>query len=325
MGHETHSVAWRTSMDETGEIMKFNQLRDFVAVAKAGSIHQAARDLGLSQPALTKSVRQLEKDLGTPLFERTTHGAALNDFGRRFLLRAEVAANELSRGRDELAQLLGGRGGQVAVALSATPSLLFLPGALKAFRKAYPLAQIRIVEGLLPVMLPALRDRQLDFVMTPQPARSLGSEFAVTPLFEHRRAVVCRKNHPLSRVRSLAGLVNADWVLTAAAGPRSSELDEVFRSRDLPTPRADVQCESLMALVSLLVNTDLVALLPEPWLSASVTSTLLARLELDDDISAPTICLIQRKGLPLTPAAEAFAHALDREVKYYEAATQGNN
>ncbi|WP_296556685.1 LysR substrate-binding domain-containing protein [Pigmentiphaga sp.] len=296
--------------------MKFNQLRDFVAVARAGSIHQAARDLGLSQPALTKSVRQLEKELGTPLFQRTAQGAVLNEMGRRFLRRAEVAANELSRGQDEVAQLLGGQGGRVALALSATPSLLFLPNALKVFRQSHPLAEVRIVEGLLPVMLPALRDSQLDFVLAPEPAKSLGGEFAVSPMFAHQRAVVCRKGHPLSDVRSLAGLVEADWVLTAAAGPRSSELDDVFRSRELPVPRANVQCESLMALVSLLANTDLIALLPEPWLMANVTAGLLTKLDLDDEIGAPAICLIQRKNLPLTPVAEAFSNALHREAEY---------
>lgn len=297
--------------------MKLNQLRDFIAVARAGSIHQAARELGLSQPSLSKSVRQLEKDLGTPLFERTPQGAALNEMGKHFLLRAEVAANELSRGRDELAQLRGDRGGRVAVALSATPSLLLLPSALKTFRQAYPQAQVRIVEGLLPVMLPELREGQLDFVMAPKPSKSLGSEFAVLPLFDHNRAVVCRKNHPLRQARSLAELVEADWVLTAAAGPRSSELDDVFRAHRLPVPRANVQCESLMALMSLLVNTDLIALLPEPWLSASTTAPLLEKMDLEEVISSPAICRIQRKGLPLTPAAEAFADALHREVVYF--------
>ncbi|AZG06928.1 LysR family transcriptional regulator [Pigmentiphaga sp. H8] len=296
--------------------MKFNQLRDFVAVARAGSIHQAARDLGLSQPALTKSVRQLEKELGTPLFQRTAQGAVLNEMGRRFLRRAEVAANELSRGQDEVSQLLGSQGGRVALALSATPSLLFLPNALKVFRRSYPHAEVRIVEGLLPVMLPELRDSQLDFVLAPEPAKSLGSEFAVSPMFGHRRAVVCRKGHPLGGARSLAELVDADWVLTGAAGPRSSELDDVFRSRELPVPRADIQCESLMALVSLLANTDLIALLPEPWLVANVTAELLMKLDLDDEIGAPAICLIQRKDLPLTPAAEAFSNALHREAEY---------
>lgn len=298
--------------------MKFNQLRDFVAVAKAGSIHQAARDLGLSQPALTKSIRQLEKDLGTPLFERTAQGAVLNAMGKRFLRRAEVAANELSRGRDELAQLLGGQGGRVSLALSATPSLLFLPNALSTFRRSFPLAHVRIVEGLLPVMLPELRDSQLDFVMAPKPAKSLGSEFSVTPLFLHRRVVIGRRDHPLRNARSLADLKDAEWILTGAAGPRSSELDEVFRARGLPAPKANVQCESLMALFSLLANTDLLAMLPEQWLSATVTSQLLAKLDVDEEISSPAICLIQRKDLPLTPAAEAFSIALHREATYLQ-------
>ena len=299
--------------------MKFNQLRDFVAVARAGSIHQAARNLGLSQPALTKSIHQLEKELGTPLFERTAQGAMLNAFGKRFLRRAEVAANELSRGQDELAQLLGGQSGRVSLALSATPSLLFLPAALTAFRRSYPTVHVRIVEGILPVMLPELRDSQLDFVMAPKPDKPIGAEFSVSPLFVHRRVVVGRRDHPLHHARSLAELKDAEWISTSAAGPRSTELDEVFRARGLPAPKANVQCESLMALVSLLANTDHLALLPEQWLSATVTSQLLSKLEVNEEISSPAICLIQRKDLPLTPAAEAFSIALHREAAHLQA------
>ncbi|MGD9942460.1 MAG: LysR substrate-binding domain-containing protein [Burkholderiaceae bacterium] len=296
--------------------MKLHNLRDFIAVARAGSIHQAARELQLSQPALTKSIRQLEKELGTPLFDRTAKGAALNQMGRRFLLRAETAANELSRGRDELTQLMGARGGRVAFAVSGTPSLLFLAGALKAFRQRYPLAQVRIVEGLLPVMLPELRDSRIDFVMAPRPARSLGKEYAVTPVFSHKRAVVGGVHHPLRRARSLADLVDAEWILTAAAGPRAIEFDEVFSLRGLRVPAARVQCESLMALVSLLANTELLALLPEDWIRTPLTARVLTKFPIDDEIDGPDICMIRREGLPLTPAAEAFSDALLREAEY---------
>lgn len=298
--------------------MKLHNLRDFIAVAKAGSIHQAARDLGLSQPAVTKSIRQLEKVLGTPLFERSARGVALNAMGRKFLMRAEVAANELSRGRDELAQSMNGQGGQVALAVSGTPSLLFLPYALKTFRRRYPLAQVRIIEGLLPVMLPELREGKLDFVIAPKPVKALGKEFAIKSVFRHRRVVVGRRNHPLQDATSLSDLLDAEWVSTGAAGPRKVELDDVFRSRGLRVPKADVQCESPFALISLIANTDLLALLPEQWVQAPVTAQFLTKLPIDESINCPDLCMIRREGLPLTPAAETFSDALLREAEHHQ-------
>jgi DNA-binding transcriptional LysR family regulator len=296
--------------------MKLNQLRDFLAVAESGSIHQAARTLNVSQPALTKSIRQLEKDLGAPLFERSTKGAVLNPLGYTFLARVRLVANELERARDEVGQLLGRGGGRVSLATSGTPSMLFLPSALKQFRRRFPDAQIRIVDGLLPVMLPELRDGQIDFAMAPKPAQSLGKGYLVTPIYANKRAVVGRRLHPLRHARSLAQLVDAHWILTGAAGARDTEFEALFRSHRLPIPRADVLCESLIALVSLLAESDLLALLPEQWVKSPLTSKLLERIPVREEIDAPDICLIRREGLPLTPAAEAFSDALLREAGY---------
>lgn len=298
--------------------MKLHQLRDFIEVARSGSIHQAARNLKLSQPALTKSIRQLEKDLGTPLFDRTARGAVLNSIGIAFLAHAELAANELSRGKDEIVQLLGDQGGKVAVALSGTPSMLFLPGALKTFRRRFPLANVRIVEGILPVMLPGLRDGSLDFAMAPRPGISLGKEFSVTPVFTNRRVVVGRYHHPLRNARSLADLQEAEWVSIGAAGPHAEAFEAPFRAGGLQPPRANIRCESLIALVGLLANTDMLAFLPEQWTESSVTSKILCKLPVNEEIPAPDICLIRREGLPLTPAAELLSDALIREAGYLQ-------
>ncbi len=294
--------------------MKLHQLRDFIAVARSGSIHQAARDLNAAQPALTKSIRQLEKMLGTPLFERTARGTVLNAFGKRFLARAELATNELNRGKDELEQLLDGKGGHVAMALSGTPSMLFLSNALKTFRRRYPEAQVRIVDGQFPLMLPGLRDGTLDFAMGPFPSQSLSKEFNIEPVFTGTQTVVGRRNHPLCGASSLADLVGAEWILTGAAGPRATEFEQQFRNNGLPIPRADVKCESLLALVSLLSSSDLLAFLPEQWAGSPLTSHALSEIRVRENISAPRICMIRREGLPLTPAAEAFANALIREA-----------
>lgn len=296
--------------------MKLHQLRDFIAVARAGSIHRAARELNIAQSSVTKSIRALEKGLGTPLFVRTAHGTTLNSIGERFLARVEVAMNELRRGQEEVGQLVGKVGGRVAIALSGTPAMLFLPPALTAFRKRYPQIEVRIVEGLLPVMLPGLRDGSLDFALTPLPLKSPGSEFSVVPVLSGSRTVVGRRGHPLAEATSLAQLLDAEWVLTGATGSRTEEFEQPFKEHGLPVPRAFVTCESLIALVSLLSSSDLLAILPNQWVRLPLTSKSLIEIPIKEEIRAPTISLVRRAGVPLTPAAEAFADALLREAEY---------
>jgi DNA-binding transcriptional LysR family regulator len=94
--------------------MRLNQIRDFVAAVEHGSINAAARALSISQPAITKSIKSLEKDLQVQLVQRTARGVMPTEYGRAFYLRARVAQSELGRGRQEIEQLAGERGGLVA-------------------------------------------------------------------------------------------------------------------------------------------------------------------------------------------------------------------
>lgn len=294
--------------------MKLSQLRDFIAVAHAASIHRAARELRIGQPALSKSIRHLERDLGVPLFERRAKGTTLNEAGRAFLQRAQLAVNELNRARIDLTRADEQIGGELTLAASATPAMLFLPAALNAFRRRYASVHVRIVEGLLPVMLPELRNGSLDFAMAPRPVKALGKEFSITSVFSSRLAVLGRRDHPLRNARRLADLQHAQWVLTGVA-EGSAELDAPFKALGLPTPKARVRCESPIALVALIANTDLLALMPEPWLESPLAAPALARIPIGEQIKAPDICLVRREGLPLTPVAEAFADLLIRQAR----------
>ncbi len=298
--------------------MKLHHLRDFAAVARSGGLRSAARALGLTQPALSKSIRQLEAELGTPLFERTTRGSQLNEYGRALLARAERVEHELTRARDELAQMRGSTAGRVAFAASGTPSLLFLPQALRTFRRRFPDADVRIVEGTVALLHPSLADGTLDFVIGPMPWTPIGPEFAVETLFHASRDVIARRGHPLAKARSLAELVDAEWILTAASD-RRNELERPFVDHGYPVPARTVRCESLLAVLSLLANGDALAFLPQQFSESPIVSQVLARIAVREPIPGPPICLIRRRGLPLTPAADALAGALTREAELYAA------
>ena len=296
--------------------MKLHQLRDFIAVASTGSVRAAARHLKLSQPTLTRSIHQLEKELGLPLFERTAKGAGLNDYGRTFLARAEHVTNEVERSKDELKQMASGLGATVVIAVSGTPSLQFLPPALQTFKRRFTEGQVRIVEGGYTAVLPGLRTGAIDFAVVPEPNGPPRSEFAIEPIFRDRRVVAGRKGHPLRHVRSLAGLLESGWIVTVGAAPKALEFDAPFLAHGLRVPRADFQCDSLIALLSLVANSDLLVFLPGQWLGSAIIEHVLEEIPVRERIESPTICLVQRQGLPLTPAAEALAEAVRIEAQH---------
>ena len=199
--------------------MKLHQLRNLVAVADASSIRAAARAQGLAQPAITRGLRDLEKELGVPLLERHGKGVSLSVYGQAFVVRARSILQDVERGRQEIEQLKGSGAGRVSAGLSSAVFLSLVPEVYASFRKSYPDAQVSLTEGLFPALEPQLRNGSLDFYIGPRPLGELDHSYDTQLLFKNRRAVVCRRGHPLAHVRSLKGLIDAEWIMTGLRQP----------------------------------------------------------------------------------------------------------
>ena len=145
--------------------MRLTQIRDFVTVVECGSMRAAARQLGVAQPTITKSVRSLESELHVQLLARNAQGIVPTASGRAFFARARMAQSELRKAEEEAAQVGGPTGGSVAFGVGNVAAALIVPEAVARFRRQFPRAGIRIVEGLAHLLLPSVRDGSLDFVM----------------------------------------------------------------------------------------------------------------------------------------------------------------
>ncbi|MDB5965013.1 MAG: hypothetical protein JWQ72_1513 [Polaromonas sp.] len=291
---------------------KFHHLRDFVAIARTESIRSAARTLGLTQPALTRSLRELEQEIGGVLCERHARGVVLTPLGERFLVRAQASLEELRRGMEEASQLSGRMQGQVVVALSGVPMLTTLPTAFVAFRKACPDVRLRIIEGLFPAVEPMLRDGRLDFYLGPMPESTMGSSYRIDLLFHNERVVLARKGHPLRHVKSITELLGAEWVVTGLRGRLEEEFEEQFVTLGLDIPRIATVVESMLALLSLVASTDVLAFLPRQWADTPLFRDLVQPIAIQESLIAPDIVQVSRARMPLTPAAEKFSVLLQR-------------
>ncbi|WP_174285024.1 LysR substrate-binding domain-containing protein [Sphingomonas bacterium] len=284
--------------------MKLSHIRDLVAVAELGGLRRAARHLGVAQPALSRSIRDLEADLGTMLFERGPTGMTLTPAGEAFARRGVAVQMELARARDELRQLRGEGGGQVAIGLSTAAHVALLPRVLPPFLRRYPDARLKISEGLFPALEPELRLGALDFYVGPLAEERLGGEFLVEKLFDNYRVVLGRCGHPLADATTLGELVDARWVATSVTMISAAELNPLFERRGLPAPTIVVQTQSALSMITVAASTDLLAMLPRQWLGLEPIKTLLTHIPLDEVLPAPTICTVSRARLPLTPVAQ---------------------
>ncbi len=291
--------------------MKLHQFRDVVAIAERGSLRAASRHLGIAQPALTRSVRELERELGAPLFERQARGMVLTPMGDVFVRRANAVLGEVRRARDEVEQLQGGVGGNVSAGLSSVPYMAMLPQALRPFRARYPNVRLNLIEGLYPALEAGLKDGSVDIYIGPRPD-ALAPGLAEEKLFDNTLTVLARKGHPLAKARTLADLADAEWATTSVTYKAEEELGAMFASRGLKPPRLTVQSHSALTLIVSLSYSDLLAMVPVQWTEFPFTTSALAAIPIKDVLPAPPIVLVRRAGLPLTPAAEFFVDLMRR-------------
>lgn len=287
--------------------MRLRQIEDFLAVIDEGSIHAAARKKGLSQPAVTKSLRGLEAELQVQLVRRTNHGVVTTVAGRALYARARAAQEELRKGREEIAQLAGEGSGSVAFGVGPLAALLMAPEAVIRFREQFPLASVRVVEGPAG-LIPMVRDGTLDFAMVPKPQVHLDPALAFRPLFRDKVVIVGRKEHPLRNAGSISGLSSAVWVRGALErGISTSALNQLFSALNLPAPRTMVLSDSYGITVAVIAKSDALGLIVRHFLTTSPACDLLQEIKIAEPLPTVTIGLITRKDAPLTPTAAAMA------------------
>ena len=296
--------------------MKFNALRDFLAVAERGSLRAAARQLGSAQAALSHSIQELEKELGVVLFERGSQGVTLTPLGQVFLRRATMVFEELRRAREELDQLRGDAHGSLAIAMSSVPHLALYPGALRPFRQRYPQVRLDIMDALYPRVESHLLDGSLDFYVGPVP-RQTAAGLAVEKLFDNTRVIVGRKGHPLAGARSLRELVDAEWITSSVTYKAEEELGPLFAQHGLPPPKLVMRSHSTLTFLTTMVYSDLLMVMPVQWTQSPLFS-LVRQIPIDELLPAPPICVVTRSGMPLTPAGEYFRDLLRREVGHLQ-------
>jgi len=287
--------------------IKMHQLRAFVAVSRQGSIRAASRLLNLSQPALTKSVKELEDSLGAQLFIRRRQGVTLTECGEIFFKRASLILEELRVAQEDIAQRLGATSGQVNIGIGASIARTIMPEVIDRFHREFPQVRVRIAEGQLVSMIPELRQGQLDFTINTYYPSAYDNELLYEKLMDKEYRVVCRRGHPLEKARSINELLDCDWTLPTPRGSYYKLLHEMFGEMDVE-PKVSVVCETFMSCTSLLAKTDFLSVLSSDIINDPVIGPSLAALDLDLPLPRATFHLIQRKDSTLSPMAAHLAH-----------------
>lgn len=291
--------------------MKLNQLESLVAVVEHGSIRAASRALNISQAAVTKSMRVLEEEAGVPLLLRQSRGIALTPAGTRLLARARIITRQTELAREELRQGSGEDFGTLQIGVTPFLTSTGLGPAFSWFRQRYRNVQVSVIEGLMTRVLPRLRDGTLDIAAVAADVGELhGDEFRIRRVIQAPQRIVVREGHPLIEKPTARALAACEWLLTQPIGDgRQPRVEAMFSLAGVAPPSHVVVCEALSTM-ALLRSTDAVSIVPEPVLGHSDSAGVVA---IPEGIFRPSdieLLILTRADVPLTPAAEYFAHCL---------------
>lgn len=295
--------------------MKLSALQALVAAVEEGSLRAAARRLGVSQPALTKLVRELERELDAPLVMRSTTGVTPTAQGKVLVDRARTVARELDAAVEEVRQLAGDMVGELTVAAVPLAVLLLIPETLRTFSREFPGIRLRITEELYIAQLGKLRGGEVDVAIGPIPEGLPTGEFATRALMPIQMAVVVRRGSPLARAHSLRQLADARWVYTSATGTTGyGQL--LFEHHGLPPPPAAAMVNSTLALMSVIGSGDYVGLMPMPIATHPAAAPFLTVVPIREGHLRLTVGAITKPDTMLKPAARHFISHLQRAANH---------
>ena len=193
-----------------------------------------------------------------------------------------------------------------------------MPSAVKAFRKRYPDALLKVSESFFRPIESDILAGAIDFYVGPLDAAPVSQQFFVEKLFESRRLILARKDHPLAGARKLSDLIEAEWVRPVLSGNNvDPDVDLLFEKQGYEPPRITLHARSWMVMLLVIMNTDMLTILPEQWLDFPLLSNLVTPLPLDEPLTGVPICVVRRRDMPLTPLAEAFCDLLRKAALNY--------
>lgn len=291
--------------------MRMRQVALILAIGEHGTLRKASSELGMTQPAATKMIQELESALGQRLFERVGRGQKLTPAGNSVLGYFRGMRGSIESMTRELAELQLGSSGRVSVGSIMAPSPNLLTQAIIALKKAYPLLSVDVTldtsdrlfdmlrEGLLDVAIGRIRDEHW-------------ADYVFTPLENEALAVVAGTHHPLSGKKTVkfSALLDYPWILQPTGSPMREVLEQEFRMQQAPTPRGLIETSSILTTTNLIAETDMIGVLPLSIATSYAKHGLLKILPCLIQHKMEAFGAITRKDRPLSEAAQFFLSAL---------------
>ncbi|MDH7798937.1 MULTISPECIES: LysR family transcriptional regulator [unclassified Beijerinckia] len=286
------------------------RIRSFMVVAEEMQFRRASKRLGLTQPAISAHLQELEEFLGVSLLRRTTRQVELTAEGKRFLVHATRAVDHLDVGVHEMRDYGSLQRGRLVIAAVPSITSKVLPFALEAYGAQYPSVHVEVMEMMASEIERAVQDGEADMGFMPKPAGRMSLAFS--PLIMDRFAVVVPQSHPLSRRRTVTLQdISGQPLITMKRGSNirdSVEAAFIRRRRKFVARFTVAQPETALAMVSANLG---VTVLPTIYLNGDLPVAVVAI----EPAIPREVGVVRRKGGPLSRTAAEFIKLTEKIVR----------
>jgi len=283
------------------------QFRYFVAVAEMASVAAASRELNIAQSAITKSILELEQEIGVQLFERTPRGMTLTPDGHRFLASARKVLSAVADATHQRRAQPASLAGPLAVGVTSLVAGYYLSEVLSRFARSCPEVRLQVVEDAPPFLEHLLINGELDVAIMVSNALGEPQALLAETLTRSPNRVWMAANHPLAEHDDVTLEETAAHDVIVLEADRIDDLMRNVWTRHHLKTRAVLRTSSLEAVRSLVGVGAGIAVLPDflyrPW---TLDAEHVEARRLRDEVPTVDVGLVWRRGLALKPAATEF-------------------
>lgn len=304
-----------TPLDHIERRVSMVQLRALVAVERYSSYATAAEQIGLSQPAVYRAVRELQDALGAELLVRAGRAVRPTDLASRFVRFVRLMLAELRTGVDEIAAGKHG-GGRISLGTLPMARAVFLPDLLARFAQEHPGASVEVREAPYGELLTALRHGDIDLVIGgamrhPAPANDVEQE----GLFDDELFIVGNSTHPLRRKKrvTIHDLLAYPWAVPAAGVPMRRNWEALFHTHGVEPPTPRIECGSVLVTRGLMLKGEWLTLMSLDQFLFERQVGALAEIPIAGGVLRRRMAMIRRSDWRPTSMQERFA-AMAREA-----------
>jgi DNA-binding transcriptional LysR family regulator len=292
--------------------LKFKHLVLIDTLARTRNMHAAALHMNLSQPAVSKMLREIERLLGFDLFERLPRNMPPTALGEHVVRYAQIALNDANKFVDQISSLREGGHGFLKVGAIFAATAVVLPDAIVQLKQRWPLLSIEIVEQTSDHLMEMLDDKKLDLAVARYTNENQQQVYDFQALAPEPFCMVVNSRHPLTELDEapLQELGKWPWILYPVGTPIRARMEHAFAQAGIATPKNTIDTISMQTFLQVLQSGPMIAMLPASMAQPHLETGLLKVLNTPLKLAPQDYGILTRRGEPLLGAASEFAEIL---------------